>query len=414
VLGIRLVAGILAGIYPALFLSSFNTIKVLKGSSTQGSQRKPLRSSLIVFQFFVSTALIIATIIVYQQLHYMQNKKLGYDKDQVLYLPDARLLGNDQTAFEQQLLRDSRVVAATISRSVPGGEIMDGTQIFPRNENSNGAEIHANIYHVDYDYLRTLGLHVLQGRYFSKNFSTDSASGVVINEAAVRELGWTNDNAVGKTIVRSGQQQFKVIGVVQDFNYASAKQKIAPLMMLLGNNFGGLIVKIKTNDVKGFLTDLKKQWNAFAPFGPLEYNFLDEKFSALYSSELRTQQIFTAFAILAIIIASLGLFGLSAFVIEQRTKEIGIRKVLGASIKNVLLLVSKEFLMLVGIAFLISIPVTFWAMHAWLQDFAYRINISASVFVIAGIAVALVALITISFQSIKAAIANPVKSLRTE
>jgi putative ABC transport system permease protein len=413
-IGVSLVAGILAGIYPAFFLSSFNTIKVLKGSSTQGSQRKLLRSSLIVFQFFVSTALIIATIIVYQQLHYMQNKKLGYDQNQVLFLPDARLLGNGQTAFEQQLLQDSRVVAASISRSVPGGEIMDGTEVFPRNENGNGTEIHANIYHVDYDYLRTLGIHVLRGRNFSKDFSTDSASGVVINEAAVRELGWTNDNAVGKTIVRSGQQQFKVIGVVEDFNYASVKQKIAPLMMLLGNNFGGLIVKIKTNDVKGFLSDLKKQWTAFAPPGPLEYNFLDEQFALLYASEQRTQQIFSAFAILAIIIASLGLFGLSAFVIEQRTKEIGIRKVLGASVKNVLLLVSKEFLLLVGIAFIISIPVTVWAMHAWLQDFAYRINIRASVFAIAGIAVFFIALITISFQAIKAAIANPVKSLRTE
>ncbi len=410
---VSFLVGLLAGIYPAFFLSSFNTIKVLKGSSLQGSQRKPLRSSLIVFQFFVSTALIIATIIVYQQLHFMQNKKLGYDKEQVLYMPDARLLGSNQTAFEQQILRDNRVVSATISRAVPGGKFMDGTEIFPKNENGNGTEIHANIYHVDYDYLRTLGIQVIKGRNFSKDFPSDSA-GVVINEAAVRELGWTNDNAIGKTIVRSGQQQFKVVGIVADFNYASVKQKIAPLMMLLGGNFGGLIIKIKTTDVKGFLADLKKQWDAFNPAGPLEYNFLDEQFAALYASEIRTQQIFSAFAVLAIIIASLGLFGLSAFVIEQRTKEIGIRKVLGASVQNVLLLVSKEFLLLVGIAFIISVPVTWWAMHLWLQDFAYRINISVWVFAVAGIAAILIALLTISFQAIKAAIANPVKSLRTE
>ncbi len=414
-LAISFAAGILAGIYPAFFLSSFNAIKVLKGASfSQGTQRKPLRSSLIVFQFFVSIALIIATIIVYQQLHYMQNKKLGYDKAQVLFLPDARLLGKNQTAFKQKLLQDNRVVAATIARSVPGSEFMDGTEIYPRNENGNGTEIHANIYHVDYDYLRTLGIHIIKGRNFSKDFSTDSAAGVVINEAAVRELGWTNDNAVGKSIVRSGQQEFKVIGVVADFNYASAKQKIAPLMMTLGNNFGGLIIKIKTTDVKGFLADLKKQWDAFNPSGPLEYNFLDETFAALYASEIRTQQIFSAFAILAIIIATLGLFGLSAFVIEQRTKEIGIRKVLGASVQNVLLLVSKEFLLLVGIAFIISVPVTWWAMHTWLQDFAYRINISWWIFLAAGITALLIAMFTISFQAIKAAIANPVKSLRTE
>ena len=224
VLLVSFIAGILAGIYPAFFLSSFNTIRVLKGASMQGSQKKPLRSSLIVFQFFVSTALIIATIIVYQQLHYMQNKKLGYDKDQVLFLPDARLLGKDQTAFKQQLLQDNRVVSASISRSVPGGQIMDGTEIYPKNENSNGTEIHTNISHVDYDYLRTLGIQILKGRNFSKDFPTDS-SGIVINEAAVQQLGWTNDNAVGKTIVRSGQEEFKVIGVVADFNYASCKTK---------------------------------------------------------------------------------------------------------------------------------------------------------------------------------------------
>jgi putative ABC transport system permease protein len=413
ILGVSFLVGLLAGIYPAFFLSSFNTIKVLKGSSSQDSQKKLLRSSLIVFQFFVSTALIIATIIVYQQLHYMQNKKLGYDKEQVLDLPDARLLGKNQTAFKQQLLQDNRVVAATIAWSVPGSLLMDGTEIYPKNENGNGTEIHANIYHVDYDYLRTLGIHIIKGRNFSKDFATDS-DGVVINETAVHELGWTNDNAVGKTIVRSGQQQLKVVGVVADFNYASVKQKIAPLMMMLGGNSGGLIIKIKTTDVKSFLADLKKQWDAFNPSGPLEYNFLDEQFAALYASEIRTQQIFSAFAIIAIIIASLGLFGLSAFVIEQRTKEIGIRKVLGASVQNVLLLVSKEFLLLVGIAFIISIPVTWWAMHAWLQDFAYRINISWWIFAIAGITAILIALLTVSFQAIKAAAANPVKSLRTE
>jgi len=413
VLLVSFIAGILAGIYPAFFLSSFNTIRVLKGASMQGSQKKPLRSSLIVFQFFVSTALIIATVIIYQQLHYMQNKKLGYDKDQVLFLPDARLLGKDQTAFKQQLLQDNRVVSASISRSIPGGQIMDGTEIYPKNENSNGTEIHASISHVDYDYLHTLGIQILKGRNFSKDFPTDS-SGIVINEAAVQQLGWTNENAVGKTIVRSGQEEFKVVGVVADFNYASLKQKIAPLMMMLGRNFGGLIIKINTRDVKGFLADLKKQWNSFNPAGPLEYNFLDEKFAALYASEQRTKQIFSAFAVLAIIIASLGLFGLSAFVIEQRAREIGIRKVLGASVQQVLLLVSKEFLLLVGIAFIISVPVTWWAMHEWLKDFAYRINIGTGVFVAAGLAAILIAFFTISFQAIKAAITNPVKSLRTE
>lgn len=291
---------------------------------------------------------------------------------------------------------------------------MDGTEIYPKDENGNGKEIHGNIYHIDYDYLKTLGIKIILGRNFSRDFATDSASGVLINEEAVRELGWSRTNPIGKTIVTSGQHELKVVGVVADFNYASVKEKVAPLMMRLNGNFGGLILKIKTADVKGFLADLKKQWDAFNPDGPLGYTFLDENFAKLYASEIRTQQIFSAFALIAIIIASLGLFGLSAFVIEQRTKEIGIRKVLGASVQSVLLLVSKEFLLLVGIAFIISVPVTWWAMHVWLQDFAYRINISWWVFVVAGIVAILIALLTVSFQAVKAAIANPVKSLRTE
>ena len=412
---VSMFAGIIAGIYPAFFLSSFNTINVLKGSvSAQGSQRKLLRSSLVVFQFFISTALIIATIIVYQQLHYMQNKKLGYDKDQVLFLQDARLLGNNQTAFEQELLRDNHVVSASISRYVPGGIMMDGTEIYPKDENGNGKEIHGNIYHVDYDYLKTLGIPIVRGRNFSRDFPTDSSSGVLINEEAVRDLGWSRINPVGKTIISSGQHELKVIGVVADFNYASVKEKVAPLMMKLGGNFGGLILKIKTTDINGFLANLKKQWNALNPEGPLGYTFLDDTFAKMYASEIRTQQIFSAFAVIAILIASLGLFGLSAFVIEQRTKEIGIRKVLGASVQSVLLLVSKEFISLVGIAFIISIPVTWWAMDKWLQDFAYRINISWWIFATAGILAIFIAALTVSFQQIKAAVANPVKSLRTE
>lgn len=404
--------GVIAGIYPSFFLSSFNPVKVLKGS-IGGRQKNVLRSSLIVFQFFVSTALIIATIIVYQQLNYMQNKKLGYSKEQVIFLPDARLIGTSQDAFKQQVLKDSRVVAASIGWSIPGNAYMDGTQLHPVNENGNGTEIHMNIYHVDYDYVQTLGMHMSRGRYFSKAFPTDSQA-VVLNEAAVKELGWGKVDPIGKTIVRSGQQSFKVVGVVSDFNYASAKQKVAPLMMMLGGNYGGLIIKIKANDIAGFLHDLKTNWDAFNPKGPLSYTFLDDTFAALYASELRTQQIFSAFAVIAIIIAGLGLFGLSAFVIEQRTKEIGIRKVLGASVQNVLLLVSKEFLTLVIIAFVISIPVTYWAMYNWLQDYAYRINIGVGIFAMAGIIVFLIALITISFRAIKTARANPVKSLRTE
>ncbi|HEX4375350.1 MAG TPA: ABC transporter permease [Puia sp.] len=413
--------GIVAGIYPAFFLSSFHTISVLKGaSSNTPAKRSGLRSGLIVFQFIISTALIIATIVVYQQLHFMQNKKLGYDKEQVLVLQDTYGLDSNQYAFKQKLLSDSRVLNATISRDVPvgrGEREMDGSEVYAKENkaNENASEIHANFFHVDYDYTSTLGMKIVAGRNFSKDFHGDSSGAVVINEAAVRDLGWKDNNAaLNKTIISSGRHEYNVIGVVQDFNYASAKQKIAPVMMMLKRNSGAIMVKVKTAGIESFLADVKKDWKGYNARTPFSYYFLDDKFASMYAAEEKTGQIFTMFAVIAVLIASLGLFGLVAFTTEQRTKEIGIRKVLGASINQVLVLLSKEFLLLVCIAFIISIPITWWAMHNWLNNFAYRINISWWIFLIAGSLAALIALMAISFLAIKAAVANPVKSLRTE
>jgi putative ABC transport system permease protein len=414
---VALIVGIIAGIYPAFVLSSFRIISVLKGNgTTKISGSRGLRSGLIVFQFTISTALIIATFVVYQQLHFMQDKKLGYDKDQILVINDANTLGNNVVAFKQQLLTDTRVLNATISNNIPGSSSMGGTQVYAKEISDQGtrSEIGINIYWIDHSYIPTLGMQLVKGRNFYVSTPVDSAS-VIVNEAAVRELGFGSADPIGKTIIRSGQRHYIIVGVVKDFNYTSAKQKIGPLMMLASNNSrNSIIVKMKSGDVQGFLNDVKQQWINYHASTPFSYSFLDQQFAKLYNTEIRTGSIFTSFSIIAVIIACLGLFGLAAFMIKQRVREIGIRKVLGASTCSITTMLSIEFLKLILIAAFISFPLTWYAMTKWLQDFAYRTTIHWWVFLLAGLIALIVAGVTISFQAIKAAIANPVKSLRNE
>ncbi|MBC3786952.1 ABC transporter permease [Spirosoma utsteinense] len=409
--------GILAGAYPAFLLSFSKITTVLKGgSAVQTSRRSNLRSGLVVFQFAVSGALIVATLVTYQQLHFMQNKKVGFDRDQVLIIQDSYMLGQNEPVFKQQLQQDSRVIQASLSGNIPVGmSNMDGSVIYAKRENDTKghAEITTHIYHVDEDYLKTLGMELTEGRSFSKDFSTDSTA-TVINETAARELGLGNTSPLGKTIVRSGQHEFTIIGVVKDFHYASARQKIAPLMMLLGRNSGAIIVKVKAADMSDVVASFRKQWESFNPSAPFTYSFLDDRFAFLYKTEQKTSQLFTVFAVISIVIACLGLFGLAAFTAEQRTKEIGVRKVLGASVVSIIALLSKDFLKLVLIAIVLAVPVAWFAMDRWLDDFAYRIDLSWWMFALAGLLAVGIALLTVGFQSVKAALMNPVKSLRSE
>ncbi|MBA2562035.1 MAG: FtsX-like permease family protein, partial [Chitinophagaceae bacterium] len=373
--------------------------------------------ALVVTQFSISIILIISTAIAFQQLNYMQRKSLGFDREQIVTLPYSTLLAQQFDAFKTQLLANTSVKDIGRSSRIPTGRLLDanGSQI---NKGDSLAPTKADIKMIraDEGFVPTYGIKVAAGRNFSKDFSTDSAS-FIINEAAVKVLGLrSNEDAIGKGFLyddRKGQ----LIGVINDFHFESMHQRILPMVLFIPesvNSFGRVSVKIAGNNVKAGLSHIEETWKKFLPEVPYEYTFLDENFSRLYQSEQRQATIFTVFAFIAIFIGCLGLFGLSAFAITQRIKEIGIRKVLGASVGSIVSLLSKDFIKLVIVAAVIAFPVAWYAMNKWLQDFAYRINISWWIFLLARIIAVCIALFTISFQAIKAAIANPVKSLRTE
>jgi putative ABC transport system permease protein len=409
--------GILSGIYPALFMSSFKPILVLKGLFKVGGSAISFRQVLVTTQFAISIILIISTITVFKQMRYMQQKDLGFDKNHIVNLPYSSALNNQYDAFRLELLSNTHVKNAGRSSRIPTGRLLDanGARI-KRSDTLEPAGADIKFVSADQDFIPTYGTKIVAGRAFSREFSTDTAS-FIINEAAVKALGLkSNDDAIGKDF-GYGSRTGKLIGVLGDFHFESLHQKIVPLVLLAPrtqNGYRSISIKIAGSNIPSALSHIQKTWQKFLPETPYQYTFLDERFARLYQSEERQKSIFTVFACIAIFIACLGLFGLSAFAISQRVKEIGIRKVLGANVSTIVALLSKDFLKLVLLAAVIAFPVAWFAMDSWLQDFAYRINISWWVFVLAGIIAAIIAFVTISFQAVKAAIANPVKSLRSE
>jgi len=410
--GLILLISFLAGAYPAFFLSSFKPIAALKSRFSGSGKSKSIRSGLVVFQFVISAGLILSTLIVSQQINYIQSKDLGYNKEQLLVLRDSYHLGNNKSAFKNEIEKDSRVANVTQSSFVPAGASdINMSGIFIGEEFKR----RMYIYNIDDTYIPTMGMELISGRNFSKEFGTE-ATNVIINESAAKVLGFEKNSSIGKTFIRdtnSGGENLTIIGVIKDFHFESLHQAIEPLIMM-NRPYGGLILRANVSDMSGLIKDINVLWNNFNSNETFGYTLLDESYNQTYLTEQKMGSVLSIFALLTIFVACLGLFGLVTFTAEQRFKEIGIRKVLGSTVPQIVTMLSKDFLKLVCVSFILAFPLGYYLMNNWLQDFAYRIQIQWWVFVLAGIITICIAFITIGWKSFSAATMNPVKALRSE
>jgi putative ABC transport system permease protein len=415
--GITLAAGLLAGLYPALYLTRFDPAKVLKEGAQSGSGKSVFRRSMALFQFVISIALIIGTLIIFKQMEFVQNKSLGFDKENVVLLPaDSRTVHQKFDAFRNVLTEDSRIKSVAVSSNVPGSAMFSDTA-YKRPDTD---EVFSLVFmSVDYDFVDTYGFEVVQGRAFSKEFSTDSAGAIMINRAAAREIGYPPEEAVGKKLLRflsfDEFKEFTIVGVVEDFHFKSLHRIIEPCLFVLDpDRFDLISIRIMAGDVRGTLGFTQKKWGEIFPGEQFEYSFLDNRIDLLYKSEGRMRSIFLIFSILSVFVACLGLFGLATFTAEERIKEIGVRKVLGASATNIFILLSKEFSRWVLVANLFAWPVAYLMMNRWLQNFAYRTDIGLWPFLLSALLIMIISLVTVSYQSVKAAMIDPADCLKYE
>jgi putative ABC transport system permease protein len=411
-LALGLVVGLFSGSYPAFFLSSFPPISVFRDITGRSSRSSLLRNILVVFQFAIAIFLIAGTLVVFQQLKFFQNKRLGFEKEQVLVVHNPGSLENSVSSFKETLRQNSHVSHVSGSNTLPSRSYRN--MIFISKDVAN--KFNLNLCVCDFDFLETLKLEMAEGRFFSREFSTDTQA-VILNERAVNALGW--EDPIGKNFWSPGVGKLSVIGVIKDYHYESLHQEIRPLALLLAagsfqNEQNYISVRLSTENVFDTVRHIENTWKTFAPGHPFEYSFLDQDYNNLYANEKQIRSLFSVFSFLAIFISCLGLFGLASFVADLKTKEIGVRKVLGATVPNIVLHLTKGFTKGIVLANIIAWPLAYFAMNKWLQQFAYRIGIGLWIFVLSGILALGIALLTVSYHTIKAATSNPVDSLRYE